>query len=276
MSIEVINEKELRILQVDILNQVVQFCSENNLSLFLAYGTLLGAVRHSGYIPWDDDIDIWMLRKDYDIFIRDFNKQNTRFKVHSLHENPSFPWPYAKVSNQDTILKESANIHNLDLGVNIDIFPIDNLSLSNRKTNKVFLKIKILRNILAIKYVTFSKKRSLYKNFIILVFKMLFSIIKTKKIVNKISTIAVECGETQSKYIACIVWNYGNREIFPRKYFETKTRLEFENVLYDAPVEYKKILKQIYGDYMSLPPKEKRNSHHNFISYWRKENENSL
>ena len=131
--------EELKQYQLGILKVVAEYCEGNEIKYWLDCGTLLGAVRHKGYIPWDDDIDIGMLREDYDKFIYSFNSSNERYKVYSIENNPDFYFPHAKVLDTDTVLYEPDE-NGLKLNINIDIFIYDNAPDDERLTKRMFKK----------------------------------------------------------------------------------------------------------------------------------------
>ena len=115
-------------IQMDILSSVDTFCKENNIRYFISGGTLIGAVRHKGYIPWDDDIDIMMLRKDYNKFVHDFGTKG-KYCVLAPELNMHFPFPFAKVEDTSTVLIENMATP-WEMGINIDVFPWENTSVS--------------------------------------------------------------------------------------------------------------------------------------------------
>ena len=114
-----IEQDELKKIQIEILNVVSTFCEKNDIRYWIDCGTLLGAIRHKGYIPWDDDIDIGMLRPDYDRFMQLFNQENERYKFYSIENNTKFLCPHGKVLDTSTILYEPNKKGN-KLSVNID------------------------------------------------------------------------------------------------------------------------------------------------------------
>ena len=111
---------ELKRIQLEILDNVMKFCDENDINCWLNGGTLLGAIRHKGYIPWDDDIDLGMLRKDYEKFRQLFNVNNTRYKLVCFDDDTEFLYPFGKVIDTSTILYEPDE-NGIKLAVNIDI-----------------------------------------------------------------------------------------------------------------------------------------------------------
>ena len=126
---------EIRKISLQILDEVHRFCVSNQLRYTLFHGSLLGAVRHKGFIPWDDDIDIAMPRRDYEIFIQKFFAKNC--KVFSIKNESRYYLPWAKVCDCKTIKEENIlNQDDLVLGVNIDLYPVD--TISNKNCSQIF------------------------------------------------------------------------------------------------------------------------------------------
>lgn len=253
---------ELKNIQKEILDDVVSFCKKNKIRYYLAYGTLLGAVRHKGYIPWDDDIDIHMPRPDYEKFIELYPSKESynRIVTHELDRN--YNMPFAKVFRKGTIVKELFYKQSV-FGVYIDIFPLDGIKskwqayICGECKRFIFIKNAIINNSL-----TFSRKaRLLITKFLLLPLSQHFIL----KIVRSISR--------KHKYDECeTVCSLGSRaavrEILPRKVFDEHTTVEFEGCRYCAPKDCDKYLTALYGNYMQLPPEEKRISSHNSNAYW--------
>lgn len=154
-----IKVEELKQIQLDILKFVDKFCKENNLKYFLAYGTLLGAVRHKGYIPWDDDIDIIMFREDYEKFVTTFKDVN--YKVFATEVNSKYPYPFAKVGDTRTYYMEEIK-DVIDTGVNIDVFPLD--YLPENRIKDICNKRNFLQKVWLLKRLPLLKRRGLLKN----------------------------------------------------------------------------------------------------------------
>ena len=144
-----INIEEIRKLQISILLYVHEFCKKNNIRYSLSGGTLLGAVRHKGYIPWDDDIDIMMPRPDYERFVNEFNenRKDVEYKVICSYNDSQFFQPFAKVVNTKTFLKETYKRPVAQMGVYIDVFPIDGLPNDEQKREKYWNFIARQKNI---------------------------------------------------------------------------------------------------------------------------------
>ena len=263
--------EELRRIQLNILKKVAAFCEENNITYYLYYGTLLGAVRHAGFIPWDDDIDICMFRKDYDTFFQKFNinRKDDLCAVCCDSDNVSnYYVPIGKVYDKKTVLKEEIST-NCVIGVNIDIFALDNVPLSEIRQKMLFCSISFYKKLLFIKNSTYSKKLSLYKNAIIIFLRFLLFPIPIRLLTQKLNKIASLYQFDKSLKVANLqFFLYTYREIVLAEWFGEPIKIVFEGDYFNAPAMYHKILEALYGDYMSLPPKEQQISRHFFNAYY--------
>ena len=255
---------EIRSYQLGILTEVDSFCKRNNICYSLSGGTLIGAVRHNGYIPWDDDIDIMMLREDYERFCNEFKSEHC--KVYTHKNTKEYDYTFAKVSDERTFLEEYSNQDNI-LGINIDVFPIDNYSNDLVLSKKSYRIVEFYRNLLTLKIVKVTKKRSLIKNLILLLSQIILSVISKKKLVRLIDKKAKCWNSQKTDYVGCIVWGYGLKERTSSIVFEEYTDVDFEGSKFKAVKDYNAYLSNLYGDYMKLPPLEKRITHHAFKAY---------
>ena len=259
---------ELKRHQLGILDAVATFCDQQGIPYYLSGGTLLGAVRHQGYIPWDDDIDICMMREDYERFIRIFNDANDRYKVWSIENNPKFLREYGKVLDTHTVLYEPDE-SGKKLCVNIDLFINDSAPDDDRLVNALYdrrdllRKKKILRE--QSKYQRVTGFHSLWY-YIRGIFRRM---IPERYYVRKLVENARRYDDPKSEYIGDFSGYYHGqaRVKVPRAIFTEAVLLDFEGKKYKAPIGYDAWLTALYGDYMVLPPVEERVSHHSFIAY---------
>ena len=209
-----ITDKELLQLQLDILRDVDAFCRKNGIEYFLVGGTGIGAVRHGGYIPWDDDIDIGMRRPDYNRFIESFNGSYSHLKVYAPEINLNYYAPYANVCDTRTLLDEGENGHRKDpIGVKIDIFPYDPIpsdeklfeslrSKSRKWMNYAFYK---RRNI-------FNAKVSVLGAIKTLIWKFILLPIKYSSLQKKTLELTTTLSFDEAEYLEKIVFPYAHNK----------------------------------------------------------------
>lgn len=258
-----INVEELKTIQLEILQTTAEFCDQNKITYFLAYGTLIGAIRHHGYIPWDDDIDIAMPRPDYDRFIKLFNEQKSHIKVIAMENDIHYGFSFAKVHDTRTIMNETQYKQD-HFGVYIDIFPIDCV--------KSILQVKKLRmanKCLHTKKANYSQ-RKLFKKLINTFGKILLLPFTTHTILKFIDYMARKYPFGSTPYAGGICDSVvGEKAIVDVNVFKGTLSHEFEGKQYKIPIGYDNWLRSIYGDYMQLPPLEKRRTHHVYNAYWK-------
>ena len=268
-----INIQELKELSLEILDKVHDFCVRNGITYYLSYGTLIGAIRHKGYIPWDDDIDIIMPRPDYDRFISTFNGHYCHLVVFAPELNPQFYMPYANVCDNRTLLDEGIDSHHgIEMGIKIDIFPIDGVP----DDDQAFLELT--NRINKIRWMLWKKKQSVtetlkYNGFIGAFKQLVSSLIllpfSYSGLQKKIRMLATSCNYDNSKNVDAIVFNLNGDTRVPKRVLEEGILVDFEGRKFYAMKEYDFFLRSIYGDYMQLPPEEKRIAKHDFTAYWK-------
>lgn len=260
--------KKIKQIQLEILSEFTKFCDKNNIEYFLIYGTLLGAVRHQGYIPWDDDLDIAIKRDDYLRVIKEFNNYSKEYKFISYEVDKKFPYTFGKIMKNNTIILEDCGYKYSGLGINIDVFPIDNIFESEKLRKKTMKRITFYRKALEIKGITFKKSKSSFKEaFKSRLAKLCLLVLSVKSIVKKIIFLATLANKEESSLRGITVWGYGEKEVMPSEYYEKSTKLIFEGKEYKVPLKYHEVLTQIYKDYMVLPKEEDRITHHAYDSY---------
>lgn len=269
-----ISFEEIKLLQLEILKNIDFFCVKNGIKYSLAYGTLIGAVRHKGYIPWDDDIDIMMPRKDYERFISTFPGTYKHLSVLSPEINKNYYAPYANVYDNRTVLIEGCNGHRgIQIGIKVDIFPIDRVSANMNVYDK---DMKLLENINFIMYMKrinkmFLSEMKLKMIIVVCAYKLLYFMLPYTFLQNKIKNIVNSHNSYNSDYVDNIVFNpyFKRRTYFNKSVLDNYKRVSFEGFDFNIVQDYDTVLKGIYGDYMQLPPIEKRVTHHNFNAFWK-------
>lgn len=256
---------EIRARELNILTSVDSFCRENRIRYSLCGGTLIGAIRHKGYIPWDDDIDIFMPRPDYNRFIEIYD--DSIYKIQTCSDDNNYIGLFTKVYDSKTLLKENGEFGE-DVGVNIDVFPIDGLPPKGIKQKLYLKKMKFLQGLIVSASVKDYSKRPFVRKLQISIMKMFLSFIKDKhEIARYIINEAQKYNFEQSEYVAVVVWGYGEREVMSKESACNYIEHEFENKNLSIIRDYDKYLRSIYGDYMQLPPEEQRVNKHNMTVY---------
>ena len=250
---------KLHKVHLEILDEFVRVCNENKLTYFLVGGTLLGAIRHKGFIPWDDDIDVGMPRADYNKFIEIANsKLNKKFLLDCYENNKDYYLPYAKIKKDGTIFDEEVS-HHLDnhKGIFIDIFPFENVS-----DNNFSLKYHALFSLIYADAMTLKVKTKTRKMIHHPVLSSILKILPKSFLMKRQRRHTTYCHDDNSKYICVIGTGYGFiKELNLRSDVVPPKKLDFANKKYNGMQNSDKYLRGLYGDYMKLPPVEKRRNH---------------
>lgn len=253
---------------IDTLAEFDKFCRKNNLRYFLIGGTLLGAIRHKGFIPWDDDIDIGMPQNDYDKFKKKYINNESYYFI-DCFANKNFYLPFGKFCSNRIDLHENLNTK-VHIGAYIDIFPFNFIKDSNQKKLQKYMTYDTFsKKLMNLKYVSTSGKSFIKK--IILCFCHIvypFSLNQISK--KKIRQSKKFISKTETVSYGNLFGAWGLKEISKFEYFKEVIDVEFEGKKYYAPSGYDSYLKGLYGDYMTLPPVEKRITHHSFTAYFKK------
>ena len=259
MKYEKLSLNEVKKIQLSILDEIKEFCDRNSIRYFLFAGTLLGAIRHKGYIPWDDDIDLCMLRSDYERFAVTYKGKTTYLL--SYAQNDAYYYPIIKVCKEGTLAKEEC-LYAQNLGINIDIFPIDNIPNDDEECKKYFNSVEKHRRLLARKVNMNSKPSSILKRMAQKIYNLM-TFYESKEKALELINFKAQTYNTQNTQKCCsVVWGIGIGEAVSCEVFSDVVEVDFEGKKYTAPIGYKTWLTRRYGDYMKLPPIEKQISNH--------------
>lgn len=248
---------------LEMLSFFDKYASEHNIKYFLSGGTLLGAVRHQGFIPWDDDIDLMLPRDDYERLIEDF-EETEEYKILSCDKMADYEYDYARIIDKSTKL-EWKDYKTSQMGVFVDLFPIDGFPRSRALSNLHSIHVFFIKNLWASAMVPgeWNKSRVAGVRNLIRIFTA-----KPNNYCNHINRIAKMYDYNKCDYAGvAITTHYLFKERNRRAIYDEVVRLNFEKLLLPAPKQYNEYLEQLYGDYMKLPPEEKRISEHEFIAW---------
>lgn len=257
-------------IELDILSYIDNICIENNLQYFLCGGTLLGAVRHKGFIPWDDDIDISMPRPDYDKFIELLEKNNGKYRILSIKQE-NYYYNFAKVVDSDTTLSEHGCLPIENLGVYVDVFPLEGFPTDKVARKKHFNKLNMLRK----RIERYSRGKSIIRKNLIKYIQSVYLYHINKKttlseLQKKYEELARKYNYDESVYVYATGGAYKKKDIFIKEIFSNGTDVIFENKKFNAPKDCDTYLGQLYGNYMQLPPIQNRISHHNYEAKYKR------
>ena len=259
--------REIQLEELKILEEVADFIEKHNLKYTLNGGTLLGAIRHKGFIPWDDDIDISMPRPDYEKFIQLFLEENKNENlILCCPENKKLAIPFCKIKNKRIAVEDDGSKAMKEQGyLWIDIFPVDGLPKDEKECQKIYKKKKFYNNFMYVhnNKSYFKKKEDFFKDIVKLICKPI-SLFYSADTVTKL---AKKIDYDRATYAGKIVSGYGLKERMLKKEFEEYVDVDFEGKKFKAIKNYDKYLKQCFKNYMQLPPESKRATHH--LTAWK-------
>lgn len=264
--------RRMQLVQLEILLEFDRICKEHNLKYQLFAGTLLGAIRHKGFIPWDDDIDVIMKRDEYDKFINICKSNpNDKYFLQNYETDPNFFRQFSRLRKNNTLcLQKAYKDINMHHGIFIDIFPLDNV-----KTNSIAEKLRYKLLYFLMK-VNFIRNRSISKKSHLVIKRVIARIVRSTNIIlnntsfNKLKTKVMKIYNNKHTGYLNHMTNGTTTARF-HKYlisFDDYTKTierDFEGYKFPIPENYDKILTNIFGDYMKLPPKDMQRSHHGII-----------
>ena len=261
-----LSEQEIKDGVFEILCDFAEFCDENGLRYYLSGGTLLGAIRHKGFIPWDDDVDMLMPRPDFDRLHTILKTKSIKpyYKLIGYNANDGY-YPFAKIIDLRTkVINEYSTVDN---NLWIDIFPMDGLPDDKAASDEILSfaaghKIDFIRA-----YARIGKGKNFIRMLGKIPVKLYLRLYGIKKIAKKIDSLSREIPFEESEYVGGIAWSLGPKERMRREDYVPYYDVEFNGKLFHAPACWETYLKQVFGDYMKLPPEDQRVGHNNIVYY---------
>lgn len=243
--------------------EISNIFKENNINYFAVGGTLLGAIRHKGFIPWDDDIDIALLEEDYDNLILHADEILPNYYKLIYEEDSSTKYPYfhAKIyDTRTTLVTNSKRV--VRGGIFIDVFQLFNAGNNLNEAEKNAVKVRGLVN--KYSFIEGAYRKTFLRKILSLFFRIPLKILyPKKKIKNKIEKIIVE-NKHKPKYVAAFFGSWVEKDVYEKEWFNETENIEFEDFIIKVPIKYTDVLSRTYGDYMKLPDEKNRNTHHDF------------
>lgn len=263
---------EVRKVQIELLDELDRICKKHNITYHLFAGTLLGAVRHRGFIPWDDDLDVSLLREDYEKLIKVINTElDDKYYFESPEKDKHSPFPFAKLKKNNTYFKEASLNKKMHHGIFIDIFQLDDVPSDKKKLEKLRKRLNFWYFLKSIKVLNYEKSRSfkntIIKYFIVTIIKPFLLPFSFKYINGKINKLATTFNHLDYKMVGHLTCHKIRKEIFhaylyDKENFKETIYLDFEGKKYLAPKGYDKVLTDLYGDYMTPPKEQERHPYH--------------
>lgn len=262
MEYSTISLRDIQKLEINILKEFDAFCQKEKLTYYIAYGSLIGTIRHHGFIPWDDDVDIVMPREDYEKLIDRYEKITDRYVLFSMYNKEHWPYAYAKCVDMNTEMEE-ATYKSGKLGVYMDIFPLDGVPEDSVRRMLHLQYVNFLHYLL----ITVQKNNLVGRTFFRgMVKRMLYpvaSLIGMDRLIGIIDKRIKKYKYADSKYVAQLTNNmYIKGETMRKECYGKPIIRNFEGLKVKVPRHYDHVLRRIYGDYMQLPPEEERVTHH--------------
>ena len=258
-----LSEEEIKEVELGVMDYIHKLCQKENINYSLAYGTLLGAVRHKGYIPWDDDVDISLKRDEYDKLYQAVLRDNDPiYKVASWENDARYPYPFYRVYDARTVYENNYIENDIDLGICVDVFPFDYYA----DVNKEMVKLDTYRRLSVYTLYGIHSKNAGLKIIIRYLLVLVFRLTRVKTWNKKMNLLSMQANDNDS--IDYLMENKRTSTKFEKTLLDKVMDNPFEDRTYKIPEASHQILSAIYGDdFMEIPPVEKRVKHDDFVAY---------
>ncbi|MCT8139017.1 LicD family protein [Anaerobacillus sp. CMMVII] len=273
------DKTELRTAQlklVELLIDIDKICEENNIQYYMIAGTLLGAIRHEGFIPWDTDIDLGMMRGDYEKFCRVCNDLlPDKYIIYSNKNNKHFHSPKIKIGFRNTTkrnIKGKASYYHVNSILSLDVFPLDNAPNDIKLRNKQSKSIKLLKLISRIKIrLKYVKTKRSFKEITQMILRKtaytILSPISMKTIINKLEGVMRKYEHSNTRCVCSMASRYKySKQTMETEIYGVPKKVKFEGFFFSAPSNPEEYLNRLYGDYMKLPKVEDQKSEYENIN----------
>lgn len=269
--------EEIQSVSLEILKKISDVCESQNLRYFLAGGTLIGAVRHKGFIPWDDDLDVVMPRPDHDKLIEyllNHKEETPNLDVFNPDTCNTYPYMLTRISdNRYHIVME--NEQDYGLGVFIDIYPLEGLGDNKKNAERLCKKGNFYASCCfqsTRSHFAMEATKGLFRKTLKYPFYLFSKVLGKRYFQNKLRDLKMKCPKSfdESKYVGCATWtSIAEKAVFPKEWLDGFEVILFEHYNFRVPKGYDEMLHAIYGDYMKLPPEHERIGHHFYSMYQR-------
>ena len=257
--------RKYQLSQLELVKMMDELCSKLNLKYYIIGGTLLGAIRHDGFIPWDPDIDIAMPRKDYEKVREYFDKNKSEryfYQHYTTEKNHLSPHALIKIKDSHVIFKSAHTRFSPQYdGIYLDIFPLDSAPESKKLQKKQMKKIKHLKKIIYLKTGYVFPRDKTVKIIIKRIIGLLLSGVSFTYLNRKLDEQMQKYNDAPSDYLVSMASHYSYwKQLMPKSVYGVPVRVNFEGIPLFAPEKTDEYLTRIYGNYMQLPPEEQRNT----------------
>ena len=265
-----VSHEELKSVQLEILDVLDSFCREHGLRYSLSNGTLIGAVRHGGFIPWDDDIDVTMPRADYERLLKEFPEVwNGHYRLGAPERTPGWDRFYAKLYDDRTVMEENRR-DAVETGINVDIFPADAVPEDESQWNAWLRRRLRLHRLFELKDRKLSSPRAWWKTALLVPVKLVLLPVGKKRLCRLAEEEAKRWNSTASgKKLCSLVNGYHLTQPYKAEIFDSLEEISFEGHRCLRFLNFDEYLRAGYGNYMKMPPENRRVSHHCFTAYYK-------
>ncbi|VVP36287.1 hypothetical protein PS874_04488 [Pseudomonas fluorescens] len=259
-----LNIKAIQAKSLSILYEIHNFCSEHKIRYFIIGGTLIGAVRHNGFVPWDDDIDIAMPRPDYEKFLKLAQLLPFPLEAQDPQNHTDYIYNYSKVYDTSTTAVEDYS-KPFVRGLWVDIFPLDG-TFENKTARKIhFYIIHRFSRLLMYRRKSYAKSGTILKRSVQTLHYLISLFFPQQLLVSTINKLANIKSFESSKYVGNLFGRWREKEVVDKKVFDESANYDFSGIKVIGPKDYHQWLSKVYGNYMKLPPIEQQKPDHSLL-----------